>query len=470
MDNLLHEIEKIESDIQKLAFDIWNYNELSLDEVKSSQALSDFLALNGFTISDSGIGGIDTSWIASWGTGGPVIGFTAEYDALPNLGNENVSHKCSRKDGNTNGHACGHNLIGAGVALKNHLEKHSLNGTIKIFGCPAEELLTGKNYMAKAGAFDKLDACLHFHPFPNTTIINVRTTAYKSMYIEFKGKSSHSGVAPWLGRSALHAAEIFIHGINVMREHMVPESRVHYIIQNGGNAANIVPEYSKINIIYRGPDASNVDKYAKWIHNIALGAAQITETEATVTDICACYDLLPNQVLADCISKHLSVLGTPQWSADEQTFAKEMQLAEGYEESGLATTITPDMKGISIGGTTDVGDISYITPTSGIAISCWPLHFAPHTWAATACNGMSIGAKGMMRAVQILALTALDLITDKDLLDKAKEEFIKRTNNKPYQSLCNADKPILAQSHGHYRGHDEMLSNIQLNISKVDIK
>lgn len=472
--DLLQEVAQIENEIWDLALNIWNYNELSLDEVQSSQTLAKFLARNEFVLSDAGIGGIDTSWIASWGSGNPVIGITAEYDALPNLGNDSVACKCARKDGNTNGHGCGHNLIGAGavgagVALKRYMEKHSLIGTIKIFGCPAEELLTGKNYMAKAGAFDDLDACLHFHPFPNTTVINVRTTAYQSMYVEFKGTSSHSGVAPWLGRSALHAVEIFLHGINVMREQMLPEARVHYIIQQGGSAANIVPDYAKINIIYRGPDAENVSKYSNWIHKIAAGAAQITETQATVTDICACYDLLPNQTLADCISKHLQVLGTPEWSEEEQRFAREIQKAEGVSEAGLATAITPDMKGAPVGGTTDVGDISYIVPTSGVAVSCWPLLFAPHTWAATACNGMSIGRKGTLRAVQVLALTSLDLITDSQLLTKAQDEFASRTNNKPYKSLCSTDKPILAQGHEHFlpHGHDEMLNDILSNISKA---
>ena len=475
MDNatnlIVQEVKQIENEIWKLAVDIWNYNELSLDEVQSSQAAAKFLAERGFTLSHAGIGGIDTAWIASWGSGDPVIGFTAEYDALPNLGNDTVACRCPRKDGNTNGHGCGHNLIGAaavgaGVALKQYIEKHSLAGTIRIFGCPAEELLTGKNYMAKAGAFDGLDACLHFHPFPNTTVINVKTTAYQSMYVEFKGTSSHSGVAPWLGRSALHAVEIFLHGINVMREQMVPEARVHYIIQQGGSAANIVPDYAKINIVYRGPNAENVSKYADWIHRIADGAAQITETAAIVTDICACYDLLPNQVLADCISKHLQVLGTPEWSEGEQQFARKIQCAEGINELGLATAITPDMKGAAVGGTTDVGDISYIVPTSGVAVSCWPLLFAPHTWAATACNGMSIGKKGMLRAIEVLALTGLDLISDPQLLAKAREEFISRTKNKPYKSLCSADKPILAEGHEHFisSGHDEMLNSILSDI------
>lgn len=454
---LTNEVKLLESEIWSIAHRVWELSELSLEERESSALEAEYLAQKGFVLSNHGIGGLDYAWIATWsyGSGGPVIGIAAEFDALPDLGNEVAAVKTPRKDGNPNGHGCGHNLIGAGaicaaVALKNHLEKQQINATIKVFGCPAEELITGKNYMAKAGAFDGLDACLHWHPLHITTAFNVKTPAVTSLKVEFFGKASHSGLAPWLGRSAAHAAEIFTHGINAMREHILPDSRVHYLVEKAGAASNVVSDYSRIMLCYRGVDAENVRSQATWIRDIAKGAALATQTREQVTDLAGCYDILPNQTIADRIMFHLNELGAPKWSAEEQEFAKQMQKSEGYELSGLSTIITPDPKGITVGGASDVGDISYITPTSGLLATCWPEGFAAHTWAATACNGMSVGKKGMMLAANVLALTGLDLITDQEMLTKAKTEFNERTGGKAYKSLCESATPPLAADHVHH--------------------
>jgi len=452
--NLINEVNSLENEIWSLAHKIWDLSELSLEEQESSALEAKYLAGNGFAISNHGIGGLDFAWIATWGSGKPVIGITVEFDALPGLGNEISAMKMPRKDGNLNGHGCGHNLIGNGaicaaVALKNYLEKNNINATLKVFGCPAEELITGKNFMARAGAFDDLDACLHWHPLNKTMAINVNTSAISNLRVEFFGKTSHSGLAPWAGRSAAHAAEIFVHGVNAMREHLIPEARVQYLVETSGSAVNVVSDYAKINIIYRGPKVENVMKQVTWINDIAKGAALMTQTTSKVTDLAGCYDILPNQAMADRVMKYLNQCGAPQWTSEEQEFAKQMQKSEGYEELGLSSVITPDPKGIAIGGASDVGDISYITPTMGVAIACWPLGFAPHTWAATSCNGMSIGKKGMMRAAEILALVGLDLITDAEFLAAAKVEFLERTGGKPYQSLCQSDVPPLAAEHLH---------------------
>lgn len=453
--DLIHEVNSLENETWNLAHKIWELSELSLEEKESSAAEMQYLAKNGFVISDIGVGGLDYAWVATWSNGGPVIGICVEFDALPGLGNEVSSIKEPRKDGNVNGHGCGHNLIGAGaicagMALKKYLEKNDINATIKIYGCPAEELLTGKNFMAKAGIFDNLDACLHWHPLNKTTTFNVRTPAISSLRIEFFGKTSHSGLSPWTGRSAAHASEIFVHGINTMREQMLPEARVHYFIEKSGIASNIISDYALINLGYRGPNATNVMKQVEWINDIAKGAALITQTNTKVTDLAGCYDILPNQTMADRMMDYLVQLGAPEWTQEEQEFAKAMQRSDGYQDIGLSKVISPDPKGVSIGGASDVGDISYITPTMGIAVACWPLGFAPHTWAATACNGMSIGKRGMMRAAEVLALTGLDLITDKVFLDTAKSEFLERTNGLKYQSLCKSDTPPLAAEHVHH--------------------
>jgi len=463
-EQIINEANLLESEIWDMACKVWSLSELSLEEEKSSALEAKYLENNGFVISDHGVGGIDYSWVATWGNGKPVIGFTVEFDALPGLGYEPVAQKTNRKDGNSNGHGCGHNLIGAGaicaaVALKRHLEKNNINATIKVFGCPAEEIATGKNFMARAGIFDDLDVCLHWHPLNITTVFNVATPAIANIRVEFYGKNSHSGLAPWLGRSAAHASEIFVHGINAMREHLLPEARVHYVVETSGTAVNVVSDYARINIFYRGPNAENVVKYVDWISDIAKGAALVTQTKEKFTNLAGMYDLLPNQTLADHMMQHLLKLGTPEWSVEEQEFAKSMQKSGGYNEDGLATEISPDPKGKAVGGGTDVGDISYITPTMGVAVSCWPLGYTPHTWAATACNGMSIGKKGMMRAAEILALTGLNLVTDPDLLKAAQNEFIQRTGGKKYKSLCESDVPPLAAEHAHHaHSHDEWMN------------
>lgn len=452
--DLINEVNLLESDIWSLAQKVWELSELSLEEQESSKLTAQYLADNDFVISDHGIGGIDYAWIATWGSGKPVLGITVEFDALPGLGNEIDTKKTPRKDGNHNGHGCGHNLIGAGaicaaVALKNYLQKNSINATIKVFGCPAEEVITGKNFMAKAHAFDDLDACLHWHPLNKNMSFNAKTPALSNSRIEFFGQTSHSGLAPWDGRSAAHAAEIFIHGINAMREHLLPEARVHYLIEKAGEAANVVSGYSRINIVYRGPNAQNVMKYMEWIKDIAKGAALITHTSEKFTNLAGCYDILPNQTMSDRVMRYLNQLGAPNWTAEEHEFAKKMQQSEGLETLGLSNVITPDFRGAPIGGASDVGDISYIAPTMGVVVACWPLGFAPHTWAATACNGMSIGKKGMMRAAEVLALTGLDIITDSSFLSAAKEEFLERTGGWKYQSLCQSGIPPLAAEHSH---------------------
>lgn len=459
--DLIQEVNALETEIWDLASKVWKLSELGLEEKESSALEENYLKNNGFTVSDKGIGGLDYSWIATWGSGKPVIGITVEFDALPNLGNESVPERMPRKDGNPNGHGCGHNLIGAGaicaaVALKNYLEKKNINATIKVFGCPAEELFTGKNFMASAGAFDDLDACLHWHPHNKTTSFNARTTAISTMRVEFMGKTSHSGMAPWDGRSAAHATEIFLSGINVMREHMLPEARVHYLIEQVGSAINVVPDYAKLSVLFRGPNAENVALHQKWISEIATGAAMVTQTTAKFTNLAGCYDLLPNQTISDRVMHYLSELGAPEWTPEEQKFAKKMQKNEGYSEIGLDSTISPDFKGAPVGGSTDVGDISYITPTMGVVVACWPQSFPAHTWAATSCNGMSIGKKGMLRAAEAMALVGFDLLTDSAFLNAAKQEFTERTRGKKYQSLCPAGGSILSAEHHAYHvdSHD----------------
>jgi aminobenzoyl-glutamate utilization protein B len=429
-----------------IADKVWNTPELGFHELKSSSYEGTVLADHGFAMSDRGIGGIDTSWIATWGSGSPVIGILVEFDALPELGQEPVPTRTPRKDGNTNGHGCGHNLIGSGgvgaaISLKDYMEAEGVEGTLKVFGCPAEELLIGKNYMAKAGAFEGLDACLHHHPGPRNIAFNFQMQASADLAIEWRGKSAHAAVAPWAGRSALHAMEVFVTAANAMREQMLPTCRLHYYMVEGPKAVNTVPAYVKLIVRFRAADTDTVADYVAWIKDIAKGAALATQTQEEVTVISTLYDLLPNDALSDRLTEHMRRYFPVEWSDDEQAFAKSIQKEMEVPEEGMATDVWPNPAGALMGGSTEVGDVSWSVPTGGVVFAAAPLGVALHTWGVTACVGMSIGHKAVVQSAKTLAATGLDLMTQPELIKAAREEFDKRTGGKPYKSLNELDSP-----------------------------
>jgi len=445
--------------IWDMASHVWEFAELGYEELKSSAYESEVLEKNGFKISDRGIGGLDTSWNATWGSGSPVLGLLVEFDALPGLGNDTVPKKTPAKSGNTNGHGCGHNLIGscsigAAIALKNHMEKEKIAGTIKVFGCPAEEMLNGKNYMASAGAFDGLDVCLHNHPCPENTVWNFHSTASMDLWIEWHGTAAHAGATPWEGRSALQAAEIFLVAANMMREHILPTARMHYQILDGGQAVNVVPDYAKVLFRYRGPSAENILENVKWIKDIAKGAALATQTKEEITNLGGIYDCLQNDALATCMNDHMNRYFPIKWTDEEQAYAKAIQKEMGKPEDGMAETVMPMPTNIEMGGSSDVGDVSWNVPTMGAVYASWPRHIPPHQWGCVATNGMSIGRKAVVQAAHVVAATGLDMLTKPDLLKAVRDEFDKRTDGKPYKSLneskTNPQGKLVGQERSHY--------------------
>jgi aminobenzoyl-glutamate utilization protein B len=429
--------------IWDVASNVWEFAELGYEEFKSSAYESEVLEKSGFKISDRGIGGLDTSWIATWGSGPPVLGILVEFDALPGLGNDTVPKQTPSKSGNTNGHGCGHNLIGAtsigaAIALKNHIEKENIAGTIRVFGFPAEELLNGKNYMANDGAFDGLDVCIHNHPMMETSVWNFHSTAAIDLWIEWHGVTAHAGAFPWEGRSALHAAEIFLVAANMMREQMLPTARLHYQILSGGLAVNVIPDYAKVLIRYRGPSAENVREYKNWLIDMAKGAALATQTKETVTNLGGIYDCLQNNVFAERMMVHLRRYFPIKWTDEEQAFAKAIQKEMGKPEDGMAVNVIDLPPNLEMGGSSDVGDVSWNVPTMGACYSAWPRHIAPHQWGCTACHGMSIGRKAGLQAAHVLAATGLDLLTEPDLVKAIRGEFDERRAGKEYKSLCDS--------------------------------
>lgn len=436
---VLDAVEKVAPTVEEIAKKLWDLSEVSLLEIKSSAYLKDLLKKSGFTITSEGTAGVPTAFVAEYGKGEPKLGILLEYDALPDLGNEPVPKKEPRKDGVTAGHGCGHNLIGAGamgaaLAIKDLMEEKRIPGTLRVYGTAAEESEGAKVFMAREGVFDDLDAMLHWHPMSYAHVATVRMAAAQHMYIEFKGKTAHAGMEPWKGRSALDAAEIFLHSVNMMREHVEPTARVHYIIKEGGTAVNVVPDRAVVMLTYRDVDRERVNKGVAWIKDMAKGAGLATQTEALAVDYFGLHDLLPNTPLAERMHKHFETVGLPKYTAEEQTFATKLQEAVGLEPTGMAKQIDPIPNEPTKGGFSDVGDVSYITPTMGLTVPAVPQGIGLHTWMGTASHGTSIGFKGAVTASKVLALTGTDLLTDAELLKQAKADFDKRTEGFTYKS------------------------------------
>jgi len=433
-------VEQARPTMERLANELWQLAELSLQEVQSARLITNILREEGFNITSKGTANVPTAFIAEWGTDRPILGVLVEYDALPGLGNAAVPRQEPRKDHVTSGHGCGHNLlgsaaIGAAIALKNLMAEHHIPGTLRVFGCAAEETEGAKVYMAREGLFNDLDAVLHWHPDSDAAVTNIRTAATNSVRIEFFGKAAHAGGVPWIGRSALHAAELCAHGINLMREHVEPTARIHYVFEKGGEAPNVVPDYARIRLYARDIDRAHVEASTAWIKQIADGAALATQTRVVTLVYSGIYDLLPNRPLAERIQAHLERVGVPGFSEAEQAFARELQGNFGVEPQGMATTTSP-LPGDepAFGFSTDVGDVSWCTPTMGCGMPTVPLEIGMHTWAATACHGTSIGLKGAFHAARVLAASGVDILTDADLRQAARADFERRTNGKPYVS------------------------------------
>jgi aminobenzoyl-glutamate utilization protein B len=433
-------VEKTTPTIKHIANEVWQLAELSLQEVQSAQLIMDTLREQGFTITSKGTAGVPTSFIAEFGSGTPILGLLAEYDALPGLGNEAVPYREPRKDQVPNGHGCGHNLLGSGcvgaaIALKYALAEQKIPGTIRLYGCAAEETEGAKVYMARAGLFNDLDVALHWHPGPVAQVSTYRSTAVDQLKIEFFGKGAHAAGSPWLGRSAVHAAELFAHGINLMREHVEPTARLHYIYESAGMAPNVVPDYARLCLYVRDSDRAHVEASTAWVKQIAEGAALATQTTAKALVYTGLYDLLPNHPLAARMQAHLERIGVPAYSEEERAFAREIQQNFGVEPKGMASETLPLVdENTSMGFSTDVGDVSWNAPTMGCGMPTMPLGVAVHTWAATACHGMSIGLKGALQAARVLAWTGLDIMTDAELREAARADFERRVRERPYVS------------------------------------
>lgn len=434
---------------KQAALQIWGYAELGYKENQSSALLQNMLKENGFNL-ETGVAGIPTAFVATYGSGSPVIGLLAEYDALPGLAQEAVPEK-KAIEGQKGGHGCGHHLFGtasvaAGIAIKELIMAKKINGTIKIFGCPAEEGGSGKVYMVREGLFNGLDAAIHWHPDSKHETMTTSGLANKSAKFRFRGLSAHASMAPEKGRSALDAVEAMNYMVNMMREHIPQESRIHYVITNGGKAPNVVPDFAEVYYYVRHPNRKEVVALFDRVVKAAEGAATGTGTQMEYEMIGGTHELLANNSLAALMQKNLQQIGGIKYSPAETDFAQKIQATLNFQAPDINSIgIIQPLKAVwtSEGGSTDVGDVSYVVPTVGAWIGTWVPGVPAHSWQAVACGGTEIGIKGMMLAAKTMALTGIDLFTNPAEIAKAKEEWKRQIGDYKYEALLGNRKPAL---------------------------
>ena len=432
---------------KKIAFSIWEYAEVGYKEIKSSALLQTTLKENGFTV-EAGVAGMPTAFVATYGSGTPVIGILAEFDALPGLSQDNSPTKTPVAAKNS-AHGCGHHLFGtgsvaAGIAIKKLLEEGKIKGTIKVYGCPAEEGGSGKVYMVREGLFNNVDVVLHWHPSDKNAITYTSALANKSAKFRFHGIASHASASPEQGRSALDAVEGMDYMVNMMREHIPQETRIHYVITNGGKAPNVVPELAEVYYYVRNPERAFAVSIFDRVVKAAEGAALGTETKMDYEIIGGTHDLLINKTLALNMQTNLEKVGGVTYTPEEIVFSKKLQATF----LGKITSIDSAAKVMPIHteknqGSTDVGDVSYVVPTVGLEAATWVPGTSAHSWQAVACGGTDIGVKGMMVAAKTMTFTAIDLFLIPELIKKAKEEFIILKGDYQYKALLGDRKPAL---------------------------
>jgi aminobenzoyl-glutamate utilization protein B len=445
----VRDIQSHYDEYKKIAGQIWDYAEVGYKEVKSSALLQKTLSASGFTVK-AGVADIPTAFVAEYGSGSPVIGILAEFDALPGLAQQAVPEK-SPIEGKNAGHGCGHHLFGtasvaAGIEIKQLIEEKKLSGTIRVYGCPAEEGGSGKVYMVRAGLFRDVDIVIHWHPGADNGVTLTSALANKSAKFRFHGLAAHAAASPDKGRSALDGVEAMDNMVNMMREHIPQETRIHYVITNGGKAPNVVPDFAEVYYYVRHPKKEEVVRIFNWVVKAANGAAMGTETTVDYEVIGGTHDLLLNRALADDMQQNLERVGGVNYTPAEVEFAKKLQTSFTYKVPaiGSAALVQPlKEENDAGGGSTDVGDVSYAVPTVGLRAATWVPGTPAHSWQATACGGTEIGTKGMMVAAKTMALTAIDLYTDPSLIQKAKEEFAKNKGDYQYKALLGDRKPAL---------------------------
>lgn len=438
---------------------IWGYAETRFEEFQSAELLCQALESEQFKV-EKGVGGIETAFIASFGQGHPVVAILGEYDALSGLSQQPGSPLKDPVEPGGNGHGCGHNLLGTGslaaaVALRHYMEENKVPGTVRYYGCPGEEGGSGKTYMVRAGLFEDVDFSLTWHPMGHNGIMAAKSLANYQVYFKFKGTSSHAASSPHLGRSALDAVELMNVGVNYLREHVIPEARLHYAVTNtGGRSPNVVQAEAEVLYLVRAPRVAQVEEIYQRVCDIARGAALMTGTQVEIVFDKACSNLVQNETLEQVMQKNFEQLGVPAYDDNEQRLARALRatLSEAEKNSvrdraivdkDIADRISPpqQLATQASGGTgsTDVGDVSWVTPTAQCNTGCWVVGTTAHTWQVVSIGSTSIAHKGMLHAGKVMAATALEILQNPDLIEAAKRELQERLVGQPYSCPIPAD-------------------------------
>jgi aminobenzoyl-glutamate utilization protein B len=448
---ILASVEKHQQELIKLSDAVWGFAETAMKETKSSKILSDYAALQGFKVT-KGVAEVPTAFIAEYGSGKPIIGVLGEFDALPGLSQKaQATKEALLKD--APGHGCGHNMFGAGslgaaLAIKELIAAGKLKGTIRFYGTPAEEDLAGKVYMARAGLFDDLDVCLDWHPDYENKANMQSSQAVTDFSISFKGKSAHAAADPWNGRSALDAAEFFTTGVNFLREHVKPSVRMHYVYTKAGKVPNVIPDEASVWLWIRDSKRSGVGEVSERMKDIAKGAALMAGVEVEVKLNSGLYELLNNEIGAKTLQSNMNFVGPITYSKEELAFGEKIMKEYGLESKGINGAVKPleTNKTDPPGGSTDVGDVSYLVPEITLLATTAPYEAPWHSWVVVACGGMSIGHKGMLYASKCLGTTMVDLFENEKLRADIKAEFIKRKGNEVWKAMLPDGPPQIPQN------------------------
>lgn len=456
----------------ELSDKIWEFAETRFSLAKSADVQCDFLEKEGFSVT-RGAAGMDDAIVAEFGSGLPVIGFLGEYDALPKLSQVSGAFEKTPLVPDAPGHGCGHNLLGIGdlaaaCAVKEFMIREKIKGTVRYYGCPAEESGCGKTYMAREGLFDGVDAFITWHPMNELRVWSFSTLANYQVCFEFKGRSAHAAAAPEHGRSALDAAELMNIGVNYLREHIIQEARVHYAyLDTGGQSPNVVQPYAKLLYFIRAPKSSQVAEIFARVLKIAEGAALMTETEMKMSWDASCAEFLPNDVIGRAMHKNMEELGAIEYNAEETAFAKryvdalppeaaagaasgikkcfrelgEDKIAELIKKPIIGDIFPYEVIDKPISGSSDVGDASWIAPTAMFTTPTYPVGTVCHSWQYVACGKSDMAHKSMLYAAKVLAMTAIDILTLPELLKQAKKEHKDTLGGEKY--VCPIPKEVL---------------------------
>lgn len=449
---VINSINDIKHIVDGLSIKIWKNPEIAGEERYASSLFKNILKINGFKVKE--VNNMEYAFIAEFGSGHPVIAVLGEYDALAGLSQkvEPIHHPIVA---NGNGHGCGHNLLGSAalgsvLAIKKYMEEDNKQGTIRFYGCPEEETLTGKVKMIKEGAFEGCDLALSWHPMNSNTAVYNAYLSNNSVKFNFNGKSAHAGATPHLGRSALDAVELMNVGANYLREHVIDKARIHYTITKAGGPPNIVPKEAESWYFVRAPHRKDVEEITERLYKVADGAAMMTETSVERNLICGCYELLPNDSLFELTYKNMEEIGGPEYSNEDLQFAQELQKSinmsqiqadmnlYGQHGEELKSPLHQGVvdknlgKNVNITGSSDSGDVSWIMPMNCFLTACFPWGVTPHSWQATASAGSGIGLAGMLYAAKIFTGIMFDLLNDEELVKKAVHEFNERTMDNKY--------------------------------------